>query len=347
MKKIIVFISLILSLILASCSGKEQLIDNYKDTWNFVATTDSVTPSLMLVQMPGDSVINGDVFLSANGEALSGKVQRIVEFQNLLYLFIPSKYIIVVISSTDFKRVATIDFSASGMEPSDICFPNATTAFVAHGKDTSVSVVDITVFKVARTIKVGLNPVSITCSGNQIYVANRGDNTISILDSRDNSQKTVIPVSAAPSYVDMTSDGTKLIVISLGAGKLGGTEQKTAATVSIIDTASKAVEKTIDMGYTTTSSVDQLPRGLTVTGIDWAYVPCTDNVLDFDARFGNQMFLAMPGNYFNVLYNPKRNELLMVQETDSGDELQVIDPDQGGILSRYSFTKKVNLVLPL
>jgi YVTN family beta-propeller protein len=346
MKKLTIFVSLILSVILVSCTKDEQVINNYKDTWRFVATTDSDTPALMLVQMPNDSIINNDVFLTANGVTLSGKVQRIVEFQNMLYLFIPSKFKIEVLSKNDYKRVATIDFSASGMEPSDICFPNATTGYVAHGKDTSVSVVDITVFKVARTIKVGVNPVSITCSGNQIYVANRGDNTISVLDSRDNTQKTTITVPTAPSYIDMTSDGTKIVVISLGAGKLGGPEAKTAALASVIDTASKTIERTIDMGYNTTTSIDQLPHGLTITNSDWAYVPCQDNVLDFDARFGTQMFLAMPGNYFNVLYNPRRNELLMVQDNGSGDVLQVIDPDKGSILSSYTFLNKVNLVLP-
>jgi YVTN family beta-propeller protein len=62
------------------------------------------------------------------------------------------------------------------------------------------------------------------------YVANNGDNTVSVIDVATNTQVAVIPVVNSPYAVTVTPDGGKVFVSSVGAGE-----------ISVIDTSTNTV----------------------------------------------------------------------------------------------------------
>lgn len=343
MKKIFLLL-LVASFVLLSCRDEERLIDNTKLTWNFLATTDVDTPSLMLVELPDGTVLNNDLFLSANGEQLSGKVTKMVEFRNQIYLLIPSKFKIEVINDTNFKRIATIDFSLTGKEPTDICFANATDAYVTHGNDTSVSLVDLTVFRVARSIKVGVHPVAITCAGNQIFVANQLSNTVSLI--RNRVVIADINVQTAPSFIDVNSDGSKVVVLSLGSGKIDS-DSKSPAKASIINVSDHTIFKTADIGFDAYPAIDQIPNGIVISDLDRAYILCQENVLNMDANFGDNPYLTIIGKFKSPFFDFMRNQLILLKYNNPGFELYVIDPNDETVKIVYSFSTNVNCVLPL
>ncbi|OGU38975.1 MAG: hypothetical protein A2X61_00050 [Ignavibacteria bacterium GWB2_35_12] len=347
MKKLYLII-LITSFILLSCREEERLIDNTKLTWNFLAATDSDTPALMFIELPDGIIINNDIFLTANGEQLSGRVTKMVRFRGLIYMFIPSKYKIEVISDSNFKRVATIDFSSTGKEPTDICFPNATDAYVAHGNDTTVSIVDIhdSLFRVARSIKVGVHPVAIACSGNQIFVANQKSNTVSLIDSRTHQEEAVIQVHTAPSFIDVNNDGTKVVVLSLGAGKIDSST-KSPAKATIITVSNHTIFKTEEIAFEAYPAIDQIPGGIVISDLDRAYMLCQENVLSMDASFGGKPYLTITGKFTNPYFDFMRIQLILLKHNNPGFELYVIDPNDETVKNVYVFTTDVNCILPL
>ncbi|TAL69556.1 MAG: hypothetical protein EPN82_06915 [Bacteroidetes bacterium] len=346
MKKLILFL-FVASIVLVSCRKEEKVIDYYKETFDFLAATDSDTPSILLVELPGGTVTSNDVFLAANGEQLSGKVTKMVKFRDKIYLLMPSKHKIEVINKINYKRIATIDFSATGREPTDICFANATAAYVAHGNDTTVSLVDISdsVFKVARIIKVGVHPVAIASSGNQIFVANQKSNTVSVIDSRYHTV-TQVPVHTAPSFVDINSEGSKAIVISLGAGKIDSS-QKTAAKATIINVEDHTVFRTTEIGYGSYNAKDQIPAGIVISDIDMAYMLCQDNIFSMDANFGNNIFLSVLGKFTSPYFDLMRTQLVLLKNNNPGYELYVINPEDETVKNAYAFSTNISCILPL
>jgi YVTN family beta-propeller protein len=61
-------------------------------------------------------------------------------------------------------------------------------------------------------IHVGDSPIGLTTSGNRLYVVNSGANTMSIIDTTNNSVLGTIPVTANPSAVAATADGQRVYV---------------------------------------------------------------------------------------------------------------------------------------
>ncbi|MBI5326072.1 MAG: hypothetical protein HZB41_12505 [Ignavibacteriae bacterium] len=347
MKKLILLL-FVITFFLVSCRTEEKVINNYTEIWNVLAATDSDTPSLMLVELPEGKIINNDVFLSANGEQLSGKVTKMVLYRDKIYLLIPSKYKIEVINKLNYQHIATIDFTSTQREPSDICFPNATSAYVAHGNDTVVSLVDISdsVFKVARTIKVGIHPVAIANSGMRIYVANQKSNTISVIDGIHNIVEKVIPVHTAPGYIGMNSDRTKALVLSLGGGKIDSSA-KTAAKITVINKEDNSIIRTVEIGSETYKSINQVPSGIVITDYDRAYILCQDNIFTMDVNFGESVIESITGTYNNPFFDLTRLQLILLKNNNPGKELYVINPDNEAVKNNYTFSTDVICILPL
>jgi len=92
---------------------------------------------------------------------------------------------------------------------------------------------------VIATIPVGTNPqqVVITPGGEEVYVSNRGGNTVSVIDTNTNTVTNTIGVGTNPYALAISPDGAKVYVGNQGSG-----------TVSVIDTATKSVVGTVYPG---------------------------------------------------------------------------------------------------
>jgi YVTN family beta-propeller protein len=80
----------------------------------------------------------------------------------------------------------------------------------------------------------------------RVYVANRGSNDVSVIDTGGNTVISTIPVGDLPSAAVVTRDGARAYILNSGSG-----------TVSVIDTALDAVVATIEVGAA--------PEGIAIT----------------------------------------------------------------------------------
>jgi YVTN family beta-propeller protein len=85
---------------------------------------------------------------------------------------------------------------------------------------------------VVTTIMVGLKPiaVAITPDGTQVYVANKGANTVSVIARPGNTVVTTVPVESNPDAIAVTPDGKNAYVAN-----------RTSANVSVIRTVTNTV----------------------------------------------------------------------------------------------------------
>jgi YVTN family beta-propeller protein len=88
-------------------------------------------------------------------------------------------------------------------------------------------------------IPVGRDPrgMALTPDDTQLYVANHGDDTVSVIDVARHQVKKTIPVGKGPMQVMITPDGTQAYVPNEGD-----------CTVSVIDTATFQIKKTFLLG---------------------------------------------------------------------------------------------------
>ncbi|MFA6570515.1 MAG: hypothetical protein WCT77_04685 [Bacteroidota bacterium] len=347
MKTIKIFSALILTLIILSCSGKEGVIDNTNKSWYFLASVDSPNGAIMKVEMPAGTIISNDLFSEKNSRTLDGKVEKIVSFRDNIFLIIPSTFKIEVVNKTTFISVATVDYSSLGLAPTDICFANATDAYVAHGRDSVVSILDLTNFVIARQIITGSHPVAITSSGNQIFVADQLDNNIAVIDSRTHNVEAKIPVQTAPTYIATNSTGEKIIVVSLGAGKLDGTSAKSAAQVSLIDVQSRTVIKTKEIASGSTNPKDVVPSGLIVSKYDMGYISTQINLYSYDTRSGERLSFVDSSPYIMASYSSVRDELMLLNQTNETFKAVFFNLESYSETASYIFTKSVNFLFPV
>jgi YVTN family beta-propeller protein len=91
----------------------------------------------------------------------------------------------------------------------------------------------------SRTIAVGTDPYGIAVSSDsaRLYVANRGSDTVSVIDIATDTVVATIPVGAAPAGISAHPDGRRVYVANSGGD-----------TVSVVDVLSGAVVRTIPVG---------------------------------------------------------------------------------------------------
>lgn len=303
-----------------SCSQEERIIDQSNPNWKTLVSTSDLNNSIKLIEQPTGKILRENVFFEANGEELTGKVKKMTEYQKKIYLFLPDENVVEVIDKDSFKRVATLDFKAEKRSPSAICFANATTAYITFGNDSTVDVLDITNFKIARTIKVGKEPVSIINAGNQIFVANKSDNTLSVIDSRTNEVTHTISVPLVPLFLDVSPDGARVILISAGIGKYDAAETKSPAFITIVDVATKQILKSKELGRTGINAIEQIPNALASTVGNSGFVATQEYLIRINTLNGDEITNMGKANHVTLAYNYKRDELILIRQTSKGIE---------------------------
>jgi YVTN family beta-propeller protein len=107
--------------------------------------------------------------------------------------------------------------------------------------NTTTSSVNVTVANTLAStttpITVGADPTAVVISGNRAYVANQGDNTVSVIDTTTKRAVATIPVGTGPNSLVATRDGTRVYVAN--------SAYNGANTVSVIDTTTNQVVATI------------------------------------------------------------------------------------------------------
>ncbi|MBK9247198.1 MAG: hypothetical protein IPM69_03580 [Ignavibacteria bacterium] len=315
MKTLLTLAALILIIGISGCTSDEPNYVNFKDEWKILAASTGSPASLALVSQPDGALTSADIFSSANGTSLPGIVNKIVEFRENIYLMIPSAFQVVVIDKQTFKQKAVLDFSAFQRVPTDVAFGNATTGYVAHENDTSVTVIDITNFSIGRSIKVGNHPVAIAAVGNQIFVANQHDNSVSQIDTRTNTVVATHQVAPAPTFIRPNANGHEVMVLSLGAGKIDSAAVKTPPVVTYIDSGRFVVEVT-PIDDPLLDGTNALPTSLSVSPKEWAYITMQKGVIRLDTKGRKDFIVVSEIEYKQSYYNFRRYEVLLLNGTN-------------------------------
>ena len=146
-------------------------------------------------------------------------------------------------------------------------FHSLAQAIGLSGRDTTTVTVPVTI---TATTGVGSRPQGIAVSpdGKYLYVANYGDNTVSVIDAATNSVIATVTVGTAfpcngecgPSGLTVAPDGSRVYVTDSGFQPAFNADGSIAyyfpeTTVSVIDTATYTVTNTIEVGQLPVSVV--------------------------------------------------------------------------------------------
>jgi len=162
------------------------------------------------------------------------------------------------------KQVAVFDIAAGKVtkvislpgEPTGLAFaPDGRTLYVTTGvPNGAVHVVNLNTGKIDHTLPAKHTPTAPVLSpdGKTLYVCNRFNNNVSVIDLASKKELAKINVQREPVAAAITRDGRFLFVANhLPAGAADG--DYSAATVSVVDTTTKKVIKTIDLPNGSTS----------------------------------------------------------------------------------------------
>jgi YVTN family beta-propeller protein len=94
--------------------------------------------------------------------------------------------------------------------------------------------------------------VAVNPAGTSVYVANRGSNTISVIETATNTVVATVSVGANPFGVAVTPDGTRVYVA-----------HRSSNNVSVIDTASNTVVATKRVRWALAQ-----PRSASLSGLE-------------------------------------------------------------------------------
>lgn len=338
MKKLFLVLSIAVIFCLISCTDDDIIIDNSINRDKIFIATNGDQPQLKVLKLKDGTYDYNDLFLEKTGEALAHPVSRIKQFGNFYYVIISQAYKIVIFTVDKLDYYETIDFSENKKIPSDICFANATTAYVAHENDETITCLDITVFKQSGSVEISGKAHEIECAGNQIFTANTEENSVSIIDSRTKLETNVVNVHDRPAFLALSDSGNKVVCISTGTGKNDNNPTKTAAVATLFNVGTSTVTHVKEIGIANIKALDINPLSLAINGYNLAFVPSDKYLLRFSAKDLSTVVLASRAAYRSVKYNFKNQELLIMFE-ELG-KLYAITTDQ------LSLKEKTRVLLP-
>lgn len=207
-------------------------------------------------------------------------------------------------SRIDVSGDTTVGLFATGVMPTHATLlPNGSKLFVTNSGEDTVSANSTAIPTVSTTIALpaGSNPVFVhtTESGN-VYVANSGNNTVSVINANSNVVTQSVPVGANPVALAEMRNGQKLYVLNQGS-------------VTVINTIDDSVETTIPTGSSPrwivarsdSARIYALDSSGTIYDIDTA----SDQVIGTSSSGGSGANL--------VLYDKTSNRLLVTNSSSA------------------------------
>ncbi len=314
----------LVSLSLVSCEPEEVVVGGGVNPWRLFVSTDDSQSQIAVAELPSNSILPDGGDLLNTG----GKVTHMVNFRDFLYVFTPEQHRIDVLSlkvGDDFKFVETLDFSSIEpmLEPSDISFGNATTGYITFSNSSTVIVLDVTTIggdaslcRLCDELEAGQNPVAITVLENRMFVANQGDNSVTVINTPTGLTSTISGLPAAPTFIEAIPGRDQIAVLSLGAGKLeGDNREQSESILTFINAGDESIVESIPIFLTESTRLSNTPRGLVITERDYIMIPSNHYVLRLDLR----NLASSPTRVLNLavkssVYNSIRDEVIFIDE---------------------------------
>jgi YVTN family beta-propeller protein len=140
---------------------------------------------------------------------------------------------------TTLSRIYTVTETITPFgKPCSVAFsPDGAYVYVANKGENSVSVINTTTNTVTATVLVGSNVTDVTVWPNEAYVYVVGDNLVSVINSATNKVTATIPVGSDACAVAISPDGAYAYITNKGDDS-----------VSVINSATNKVTATIPVG---------------------------------------------------------------------------------------------------
>ena len=204
--------------------------------------------------------------------------------------------------------------------------------------------------KILNTVPVGRNPgpVALSPAGTTVYVANRDDDTLSVIDASTNRASALLPTGANPAVILITPDNKRIYVASYDS-----------KTITVIDNASLTVINTITLkGHPFSLTVD--PNGRFVlaackgscSGLDsYAIIHTEDHSVHVESGWwtsaehnpiavsANGLWFAVSGVSRIVLWSIQKNSCRYHSSWTLGPHRGVVSTDNGRWHGNFYFIR--------
>ncbi|MFN3306073.1 MAG: hypothetical protein ACK42Z_02670 [Candidatus Kapaibacteriota bacterium] len=338
-------IVLIFLILLNSCSKEETLIENGILSRYFYVVFKYNPQKIQLLELPSGKILDEDVFYTANGKSLDF-VTQIAEFRGYIYFIQPKIYKVTIAKAENLKVVAELDWGQEKITPSSIAFINATTGFISFSDTGVVKVLDLLNFNTPFSITTSFKLSVLDIYQHYVLGLSSLDGNLVVLDSRTYSVDKNQSVGDFPLTLSSSLELNKVYILIAGKGKFDSTQQKTPAKLVVLDVPNftKTTEVELNVGDTDSKSI--VPTGIVVSGRYFGYVSTLSGLLRFSLVNPSQFQRYIAGEFFNMQYDYKRDEIIALSKVGNTTIIYLINPNNAGIKSKFTINDELTLVFP-
>ncbi len=329
MKVGIIALILSLFLIVISCSDEKLITEISPEKQILVASFDGNVAKLSRLSFPNGEVIKNDAYLEANGKQISNnKITQVATYLQNIYVVIPEDYKVLILDRTTFKLVAEFSFIDENKMPRKVVFANATEAYLIFDDYEYVFLIDTYYNKIARKIPLDGTPSDILAVGNQIYFTIPLKNQLSILDTRTHKIENIVQIDNVPYLVQKNADGSKILVLCAGIGKVPGDfrEAISSPSVSVLDFNSNSILSTHDIKPPKVDLLKEYPTMFIITNNDWGFFATGKYLIRIDAKQPQYSIMIEEVGYSELLHNNIYNEFYLLLNLTNQSLIHQVDP---------------------
>ncbi|MCB2407031.1 DUF5074 domain-containing protein [Hymenobacter lucidus] len=169
-------------------------------------------------------VTDVDIFKTANNRPLGDNVQSMTVVDTVGYVVVTQSNKIEVVRLPEFKTVKRAVKTISGLKkPRYFVASSATKGYVTewidYGVKGQVSVINLATNTVTKTIPLsGEAPEQLLLAGGKLYVANSGENTVSVINTTTDTEEAVLTVGDSPNSLALDQNGRVWVLCAGFAG---------------------------------------------------------------------------------------------------------------------------------
>lgn len=195
-------------------------------------------------------VLDPNLFQTANNRPLGDVAQSMTVADGRGYVVVNNSNKLEVVTMPTLKAVATITGLAL---PRYFAAASATKGYVTEWVDFGVpgrvAVIDLKTNTISKTIPTGITPEALLVVGNRLYVANSGENTLTVINTDTDAVEATLPVGDSPNSL-VADRNHHIWVLSGGLEAYNPDyttdyEHTTAGTLTEFDPAAPATRRTL------------------------------------------------------------------------------------------------------
>ncbi len=324
-------ITLLISLffLIISCSEEKIITELSPDKHILVATHDGSVAKLSRLTFPNGEVIKNDVYMDANGKQISNnKITQLATYLQNIYVVIPEDYKVMVLDRTTFKLVAEFTFKEENKMPRKVVLANATEAYLIFDDFDQVYLIDTYYNKIARKIQLEGNASDILAAGNQVYITVPLKNQLSIFDTRTHKIESNIQIDNVPYLVQKNADGSMILVICAGIGKVPGDFREAISQPSVValDFKTNAILSTNEIKPAKVDLLKEYPNMFIITNNDWGFFATQKYLIRIDAKQPQYSAMIEETGYSELLHNNIYNEFYLLLNLTNQSLIHQVDP---------------------